>query len=112
MIRPVIGIIFMVIGLFVLTVATYGIFKFKYVLNRMHSAALVDTLGVLCFIVGLIVFSGITIESLKMGLIIIFIWLTGPVATHLIAKTEVLLHDSIDLESGNIEKEVDKNGNS
>ena len=39
------GGIFIVLGVFVLCVATFGIFRFEYALNRIHVAAKCDTLG-------------------------------------------------------------------
>lgn len=36
----------MLVGLFVCCVGVYGVFKLKYAANRMHAAALNDTLGV------------------------------------------------------------------
>ena len=41
----VIGGIFIILGVFVLCVATFGIFRFEYALNRIHVAAKCDTLG-------------------------------------------------------------------
>ena len=39
MIRFIIAAIFIVAGIFVFAAAAFGVFKFKYVLNRMHVAA-------------------------------------------------------------------------
>lgn len=46
-VRIVAGIILIAVGLFVYITATFGLFRFHYVLNRMHAAALGDTLGIL-----------------------------------------------------------------
>lgn len=43
----------MLVGLFVCCVGVYGVFKLKYAANRMHAAALNDTLGVSFCLVGL-----------------------------------------------------------
>lgn len=45
MIRFIIAAIFIVAGIFVFAAAAFGVFKFKYVLNRMHVAAKCDSLG-------------------------------------------------------------------
>ena len=45
-IRFVLTAAFMLVGLFVCCVGVYGVFKLKYAANRMHAAALNDTLGV------------------------------------------------------------------
>ena len=38
-VRIVAGIILIAVGLFVYITATFGLFRFHYVLNRMHAAA-------------------------------------------------------------------------
>ena len=79
----------MLAGLFVLGVATIGIFRFSTMLNRIHIAAKCDTLGALLVLSSLIVLSGFTIFSLKLLLVIIFLWLSNPVSSHLVARAEV-----------------------
>ena len=66
-----------------------GVFRFKYVLNRMHAAAMGDTLGIGCAILGLIVMSGLNLTSLKLFLVILFLWFSSPVSSHLISRLEV-----------------------
>ena len=80
--------IFMVGGLFFFMVGTLGILRFPDVFTRAHSAAKCDTLGALLCLVGLIIFSGFNFISLKILFILIFIWITNPIATHLIARAE------------------------
>ena len=75
-------------GLIVAGVATFGLFKFKFVLNRMHAAALNDTLAILFVLAGLIVIKGFEFDSLKLLCIIIFLWFASPVSSHLLARLE------------------------
>ena len=94
----IIGSILMVLGTFVLCVATFGLFRFRYVLNRMHVAAKCDTLGCLLILAGLMISNGWNMETGKIALIIIFIWLTSPVASHMIAEAEMDSNDEIEEE--------------
>ena len=89
MLRIIIAALLMLAGLFVLGVATIGIFRFSTMLNRIHIAAKCDTLGALLVLSSLIVLSGFTIFSLKLLLVIIFLWLSNPVSSHLVARAEV-----------------------
>ena len=89
MIRVIIAGLLMVSGLFVLGIATVGIFRFSTMLNRIHVAAKCDTLGALLVLSGLIVLSGWNVFSLKLGLVIVFLWLCNPAASHLVARAEV-----------------------
>ena len=52
-IRFILTAAFMLVGLFVCCVGVYGVFKLKYAANRMHAAALNDTLGVSFCLIGL-----------------------------------------------------------
>lgn len=88
-IRDVIGVFFLLFGLFVFFTAVLGLFRFRYVLNRMHAAAVGDTLGIFCILIGLFLLHGFTMASFKTLLILLFLWLTSPVASHLIAEMEV-----------------------
>ncbi len=76
-------------GLVVVLTAAAGLFRFRYVLNRMHAAALMDTLGILLILLGVIAARGAAAVSLKFLLVIVTLWLTSPVASHLIAKLEI-----------------------
>lgn len=90
-------------GLIVAGVATYGVFKFKFVLNRMHAAAMNDTLAILFVLLGLMVANGINFISLKLLLIILFLWFASPVASHLIARLEVAVDKRVKDECEGVE---------
>lgn len=80
-------------GLFVLLTAVLGQFRFRSALNRIHAAALVDTFGILLMLAGLILCAGWSLVSLKLVLVIAFLWLTSPVSSHLLGKLAVTLTD-------------------
>ena len=65
-IRFVAGACFLVLGLLTFLVEMIGVFRFRYVLNRMHAAAIGDTLGIGFSLVGLILMNGLNFTSLKM----------------------------------------------
>ena len=83
------GGILLFIGLLIFLIQMVGVFRFQYVLNRMHAAAMGDTLGIGCCLLGLIVMKGFSFTSLKLLLVIIFLWFSSPVSSHLIARLEV-----------------------
>ena len=83
------GGLLLLIGLLIFLIEMIGVFRFKYVLNRMHAAAMGDTLGIGCCLLGLIVMKGFSFTSLKLLLVIIFLWFSSPVSSHLIARLEV-----------------------
>lgn len=95
-IRLIAGSAFLVGGLVIFFTELFGIFHFHYVLNRMHAAAMGDTLGIASCLIGLIIFSGLNFTSLKLLLIIIFLWFASPVSSHVLARLEVATNENLE----------------
>lgn len=89
-----VGLLFAGIAIF--AVQILGVFKFKYVLNRMHAAAMGDTLGIGISLAGLMILSGFNFTTLKMGMVILFLWCASPVSSHLIARLEALTNEHLE----------------
>lgn len=83
------------LGLFCLISGVLGVYRFRYALNRIHAAALMDTVGILLMLLGVIVATGLNIASIKMLVVISFLWLTSPVSGHLISRMEVTINDEL-----------------
>ena len=108
--RFIVAAVLIAAGLFIFAVATVGVFKFKYVLNRMHIAAQSDTLGLMLVLSGVAVLTGFTFTTLKIVVIIVLFWMTGPVASHMLAKMEIDSQEKDDkkqLEVNDLEDEDD-----
>lgn len=88
-IRFLIGGGLLLCGLGTFLIEIIGVFRFRYVLNRMHAAAIGDTLGIGFALSGLIIISGFNFTSLKLFFVIVFLWFSSPVSSHLIARLEV-----------------------
>ncbi len=95
MTRELIAFTLILLGVIAMALAVLGTYRFKYVLNRMHAAAMADTLGILLILSGLMVQVGFSALFLKMLSIIIFMWMASPVTSHLIARAEVLTYPHI-----------------
>ena len=87
---------FIIIGILTLCVSVFGVFRFRYALNRMHSAAMGDSCGILFIIFVLMILNGFQFGTLKLALIILFFWLAGPVSAHMIAQMEVLTNEKLE----------------
>lgn len=87
-IRLILGAGLLLCGLGIFLIEIYGIFHLKYALNRMHAAAMGDTLGISFSLIGLMLFSGLNFTTVKMGLIVVFFWFASPVASHMLARLE------------------------
>ena len=86
----------MACGLAFLISSVVGVYRFRYVLNRMHAAALGDTLGILLIVLGLAVIGGFSFTSLKILLLVVLWWLSSPVASHLISRLEVTTNQELE----------------
>lgn len=98
MIRLVLAAFFLICGLVSMAGAVFGMYRFGFVLNRMHATATLDTFGLLLSMIGLIIWKGIGFEALKMIVIIVFFWISGPVSSHLIARMEVSTNKKLEEE--------------
>ena len=94
-IKLIVGGAFLLLGLLIFLIELYGIFHLDYVLNRMHAAAMGDTLGISVSLIGLMIISGLNFTTLKMGLIVIFLWFASPVSSHLLARLEVSTNENL-----------------
>ena len=74
-------------GLFFFGVGTLGIIRMPGSFARAHSAAKCDTLGAALCMLALVFQDGFSMSDWKLLLIVAFIWLTNPTATHLIGRT-------------------------
>ena len=92
MIVTVIAIVLLIFSVFIFFSAVLGLYKFRFPINKMHATALGDTLGLLSAVIAIILLTGFTLTSLKLVLIPVFAFITSPVTTHLLAKTEVKFH--------------------
>jgi multicomponent Na+:H+ antiporter subunit G len=93
--RFVLAALLMLGGMIALLGTVLGVFRFKYVLNRIHFAAKCDTFGVLLIFLSLILMIDVGFASLKLVLIVVFIWITNPVSSHLIANLEVSTNPNV-----------------
>ena len=88
-IRFLIGSLFLLTGMVIFFTELFGVFHFNFVLNRMHAAAMGDTLGISSCLIGLMIFSGVNFTTLKLFFIIVFLWFSSPVSSHVLSRLEV-----------------------
>lgn len=85
----------LVTGLVFMILAVFGVNRFHRALNRMHAAAMRDTLGILFVFAGLILIRGFSMDSLKLFLVILFFWTAGPVSGHMISRLEAMTDENL-----------------
>ena len=68
---------FMLAGLFIMVVSIIGLFRFDFALQRIHAAALGDTLSLLLFTVGILIAVGFHAVMWKLILVLVLVIFGG-----------------------------------
>jgi len=79
--------VFILVGSFSIIVGLLGVYRMPDFFTRLHAASIIDTLGAMLILFGLIMHHGISIISVKLFLILVFILITTPTAAHALAKS-------------------------
>ena len=86
----VIAIILIIGGTFFLGTGTLVLLRFPDFYCRAHATGKSDTLGLFLMLTGVVIYNGISLISLKIWLIALFIMLANPTATHAICRAAFL----------------------
>ena len=76
-------------GVFVL-VGGIGALRMPDLYTRMHAASVTDSIGPMLVIGGLMLQAGMTLASIKLAAILLFLLLTGPTASNALASAAIL----------------------
>ncbi|HER08355.1 MAG TPA: monovalent cation/H(+) antiporter subunit G [Bacteroides sp.] len=79
--------ILMLSGTLFILIAALGLIRFKDLYSRMHATTKATSFGLLLLVVGVALFFFTGIVLLKAILIVLFIYLTAPLAAHSIARS-------------------------
>ncbi len=81
----IIGIL-LFFGCFLIFVASVGIVRFPDFYSRLHPAGKTDSLGQALILVSLMLYEGFTLATIKLIIIVLFIFIVNPTATHALAN--------------------------
>ena len=73
-------------GAFFLVTGALGMVRLPDVFTRMHAAGMTDTMGAGMILAGLCLHSGVNLVTMRLLLVLAFLWFTAPIATHAVAK--------------------------
>ncbi len=88
-IQQIASIPFLLGGFFFFVAATVGLLRFPDFFCRLHATGKGDTLAVLLSLIGLSVYEGFSLISLKILFIAVFMFLAQPTSTHAISRAAV-----------------------
>ena len=95
MLRFVLAAVFMILGVAAILLSVLGVFKFRFVMNRMHCAAITDTMGALCIIISLAIATGGLSSIVKLAIILCLAWIGSPISSHLVGRMELSTDETI-----------------
>lgn len=84
--RDILTIIFILLGTFFMLIGSIGVIRLPDFFTRSHATSKSDTLGIMLIVAGLIFFEGLSINSLKLFIIFLFVALANPVGAHALAR--------------------------
>ena len=76
-------------GLIFICIGVFGVFRFRYVLNRMHASAVIDTFGTALLLLGLAFAVRSWAAVWKLGAVLAVLWIASPLSTHLVGRMEL-----------------------
>jgi multicomponent Na+:H+ antiporter subunit G len=95
MISNLIVIVFVLAGAFFSLLAAIGVIRFPDVYTRMHAATKAPAFGILLFLIASVFFFADLYTTAISLMIVVFIFLTAPVASHIISRVAHLLNTEI-----------------
>lgn len=105
-IRFILAAVLMIAGLAAAAVSILGVFRFKFVMNRMHCAAILDTVAMAGILGGLMVASGNVQYVPKLLAALVVLWVGSPAASHLVSRMEIATDDTA---AAHVKVEEDEN---
>ena len=87
MILNILGWFFLLFGCFFCLVGSIGLIRLPSFYTRVHAAGIVDSLGAILILIGLITQTQDFLVIVKLLFILLFMMLTGPTAVHALARS-------------------------
>jgi multicomponent Na+:H+ antiporter subunit G len=83
----IIGGVLLVVGSVFCVIGGVGVVRMPTFYSRIHAAGVTDTFGAGFVLLGLVLFAGFSQAAIKLVLVFIFMVITGPTASHALAKS-------------------------
>ena len=86
LVQEVVAGVLLLAGSFFAVVGGIGVLRLPDVFTRLHASGITDTLGAGLILTGLMVHSGLGLVTVKLFLILGFLWFSSPVSTYALAR--------------------------
>jgi len=95
MLITILGWFFLILGCFFCLVGSIGLIRLPDFYSRVHAASIVDSLGAILILIGLITQTQDFLVIIKLVFILFFLMLTGPTAVHALARAAKLCDEDM-----------------
>lgn len=79
--------ILLIAGSMFVIVGAVGIVRMPDFFTRLHAASVIETGGLFLLVLGMVLRSGVSLASIKLIFIALFIFFAGPAATHAMVRS-------------------------
>lgn len=86
----ILGWILLLLGSGFCLIGAFGLMRLPDFFSRVHAASIVDSLGAILILLGLMTQTQDILVIIKLLLILLFMMLTGPTAVHALARAAAL----------------------
>lgn len=83
------GSVLICAGLVLMALTALGLVRLPDFFSRVHSVSKSETLGISLLLIGLALHEGITLVSLKLLLILVFVAIANPVGAHVLTRAAI-----------------------
>ena len=87
--QNIVAITIISFGFMFMALAAVGVIRFPDFFTRLHASGVGETFGALMMTVGIMIYTGWTLLSVKVFIIFILLLLTNPLGTNLIMLTSI-----------------------
>ncbi|MFP4588900.1 MAG: monovalent cation/H(+) antiporter subunit G [Candidatus Acetothermia bacterium] len=78
------------LGLTTMVIGSFGIARLPDLYSRLQASGAADTVGAIIALAGFLLHGGLEFSDAFLGILILFLFVTGPIVTHSIAKAAFL----------------------
>ncbi|MDJ0926708.1 MAG: monovalent cation/H(+) antiporter subunit G [Gammaproteobacteria bacterium] len=78
------------IGSLLLFIGALGVLRLPTLFTRMHAASLTESLGTIAVLTGIMLQAGLTLATMKLLAILLFLLLTSPTSSYALANAALL----------------------
>jgi multicomponent Na+:H+ antiporter subunit G len=82
--------VFLSLGSLSVVIGAYGTVKFPDFWSRLQAASVTDSAGMILIMSGLCLQAGLTLITVKIIIIMVFLFITGPTSTHALANAALV----------------------